>query len=87
MTDTNYVHAAAALGAPDLTPELSKRFIERIGPDFLVRVLGRAEEQLSTEDRDAAARFITAENGEGLMLFLKERLPNFSELLAEALST
>ncbi|MBP9817076.1 MAG: hypothetical protein KBD05_03550 [Candidatus Pacebacteria bacterium] len=86
MTDNNYVHAAAALGAPDLTPELAQRFIERIGPDFLIRVLGRAEELLSPEDRDTAARFITEEDGEGLMVFLKERLPNFSELLAEALS-
>ena len=71
-----------------LAPEEQEAALAEIGGQLFTRVVARGLELMSVEDQTAlAALFDTDADGEKVMLFLKEKVPNISDIASEEMNS
>lgn len=79
--DQKLIAFAALFGAPGLSAEEARAFAETVAPNIFTRLLVRAHEHLSTEDRVKATELVEQADVEGLFAFLNERIPDLQDVL------
>lgn len=71
-----------------LSPEEQGEALAELGGQLFTRVVARALELMSAEDQSAlASLFDTDADGEKVLAFLKEKVPNISEIASEEMAS
>ena len=76
---------AKRLGFDNLSPASQAALAETFGPTLAAAWFNEAAALLSDEDKARMGEYLEKEDGEGLLAFITERIPDFKERLAAAL--